>query len=128
VREPPRLTLPSTSDPELAYLLRELQLVLLKYPRAAQAAVRALTAEGRRFAATEEGRRWRERLAGSSLVRHGQVLWNGTALDLFDAQEDRVLPSAYLDAIIGALASGDLQNLLRSAAVLGDDDGADDNA
>jgi hypothetical protein len=99
-------------DEEVLAVLRELQFVLLKHPVAAQAALRALVAEGRRFACTEEGRVWKERLAGSPLVRRGQTLWDGSAFDLFDPREDAVLPSAYVDAVLSALTDGDLQALL----------------
>lgn len=100
------------ADDELLALLRELQFVLLKHPVAAQAALRALVREGRRFAGTEEGQAWKTRLAGSPLVRRGQTLWDGSALDLFDPQDDAVVPSAYVDAVLSALVGSDLQTLL----------------
>lgn len=112
-----------SSPDDLARLLADLQLVLLKYPRATQAALRALVAEGRRFAETPEGRRWHARLAASALVRRGHVLWGGSLLDLFDPSEDRVVPTAYVDAVVAALARHDLQALLERSLSPRDDDG-----
>lgn len=43
----------------------------------------ALMTEGRRFATTPAGRRWREVLAEASLVREGRMLWGRAGLDLF---------------------------------------------
>ena len=93
-------------------LLQQGHLLLLKYPAAAQAAFRALVAEGRRFARTPEGRRWKERLASSTLVRRGHMLWEGSALDVLEERTDTVLPSALLDAIVGAIGSAELPELL----------------
>jgi hypothetical protein len=120
---PPRLVLGEVDDPLLS-LLQDAQLLLFKYPSAAQAAFRALVAEGRRFATTPEGRAWRDRLAGSELVRRGLTLWAGSSLDMLTEPADGALPSGYLEAIFDALASDDLHGLLLRLAGLpsGDDD------
>ena len=99
-------------EDELFRLLRAGHLLLLKHPVAAQAAFRALVAEGRRFAATPEGQRWKTRLAGSELVRRGHVLWEGSALDMLEERSDSMLPSTLIDAIAGAIGSEDLSALL----------------
>jgi hypothetical protein len=83
-------------------LLREAQAVLVKYPIAAQAAFAALVREGRRFAATEEGRGWKSRLAGSPLVAQARTLFEGLAGGLLN-EHGGALPSAYVDALIRAL-------------------------
>jgi hypothetical protein len=91
-------------------LLREAQAVLVKYPIAAQAAFAALVREGRGFAATDEGRAWKSRLAGSSLVARARTLFEGLAGGLLD-ERGRALPSAYAEALIRAL-DRDLERVL----------------
>jgi hypothetical protein len=103
----------------LLTMLREGQLLLLRHPAAAQAALRALVAEGRAFAATPAGRRWKARLADSELVRRGRMLWQGSVLTMLEERSDTLLPSALLDAVLGAAASDDLGGLL--ARLLHDD-------
>jgi hypothetical protein len=95
-----------------ADIIQELQFLVLRYPAAAQAACRALVAEGRRFGKTAEGRAWRERLECSDLVRRGRVLWEATALDILEDRGDEILPSAFLDSLVGILSSDDFANLL----------------
>jgi plasmid stabilization system protein ParE len=86
---------------------------LLKHPLAAQAAITALVSEGRRFAATPAGRRWRARLVGTELVRRGQELWEGSGLGLFDDDPETVLPSALLDSLLGRIAAGDVMSVIK---------------
>lgn len=45
--------------------------------------IAALIAEGRRFAATPAGRRWRRVLAEATLVSEGRLLWSTAGVDLF---------------------------------------------
>jgi hypothetical protein len=109
----PRIVLPADdADDTLARLLREAQFLLLKHPAAAQAAFAALVAEGRRFAATPEGRRWHERLAGSPFVRRGRVLWESSVLGMLEETPVGLLPTALLDAIVGATGREDLQRFV----------------
>jgi hypothetical protein len=49
----------------------------------------ALVEEGRRFAATPDGDRWRRVLAGASAAREGRVLWTAAGLDQFLTGADR---------------------------------------
>ena len=44
--------------------------------------------------------------------RDGAVLWEGSALDVLEERTDTVLPSALLDAIVGAIGSAELPELL----------------
>jgi hypothetical protein len=100
------------SDDELGDVLREAQLALLRHPTVAQALLRAFLAEGRRFAETPAGRRWKRRLAGSDLVRRGQVAWERSSLGLLEEQSATVLPSMLLDAMVSALSTGELPPIL----------------
>ena len=119
--ERPHVVLRDAAD-DLFRILQEGQFVLLKHPVAAQAALRALVAEGRQFAQTPAGRRWRSRLANSELVRRGRMVWQGSLLNVLEENSDTLIPSALLDAIIGATASGDLSNLLSRLVDPGSDD------
>ncbi len=49
----------------------------------------ALVEEGRRFATTPDGDRWRHVLAGASTAREGRALWTAAGLDQFLAGADR---------------------------------------
>jgi plasmid stabilization system protein ParE len=97
-------------------MLRELSSTVLRHPVAAQAFVAALVAEGRRFARTPEGQRWRASLRGSELVRGGQAIWEGTALSFLAEDPSVVLPSRFVEAVVQAASQGDLHDLLMRAA------------
>lgn len=99
-------------EDELAQLLTELRWLALKHTLAARAAWRALRAEGRRFAATPEGRAWCQRLAGSELIRRGQLIWEVGTANALDADDEQVLPSALIDAFTRAAARRDLDGAL----------------
>jgi hypothetical protein len=109
--ELPTLTL-QPDDDELVRLLHEAQYVLLKHPVAAQAAFAALVAEGRRYARSEAGRRWEARLRGSDLIRRGRVVWEVVTLKMLEESTPNVLPTTYLDAMVNATASPELEPLL----------------
>lgn len=99
-------------DGELLSVLREAQFLLLKHPVAAQAAFAAFVAEGRRFACTDDGRRWQERLRGSDLVRKGRVVWEVVTLKMLEESPTDVLPTAYLEAMVRATSTAELEPLL----------------
>lgn len=107
----PHLTIRDLDD-DLLDTLRELQFVLLRHPVAAQAAFSALVVEGRSFAATHVGQQWVERLAGSELMRQGRTVWEVVSLKLLEENPTTVLPTAYLDALVQATASQELEPLL----------------
>lgn len=102
----------SDADREIVELLRAGQVLLMKYPIAARAAIRALVAEGRRFAETPEGRAWKEDLADSDLVRRGRIVWEGCSLNLLEDHQPTQLPSALLEAVLAAAASSNLEAML----------------
>jgi hypothetical protein len=118
-REPadgvPTLVLPDDRHSEpVAVALGCLQELTFTHPVAMQAIFRAFVAEGRRFARTDEGRSWAERLARSDLVRQGRVAWDSLTLNAFDDREETVLPTAIVDAYTKAIASDDLHAVLAS--------------
>jgi hypothetical protein len=97
---------------ELARLLFELRLLVLKHPLAAQAAVRTLVAEGRSFGATEEGQAWRARLEHSELVRRGAGIFELGTLGMLDPDSDAVLPTQLIDAFARAASRRDLEEAI----------------
>lgn len=98
--------------------LRAAQALLVKYPIAGQAAFNALVREGRRFSGTDEGRVWRQRLAGSPLLARARTLFEGLAGGIA-SEEGGALPSAYVDAFLRAL-DRDLEGVLADLGRAGD--------
>jgi hypothetical protein len=107
----PRLVLSRPEDP-LETVLRQASLLVLKHPIAAQAIFAAFVAEGRRFATTPEGRRWKRALADSALVRRGRALWERSVLSMLQDTPDTVIPTAILDAVVQAIGRDDLPDLI----------------
>lgn len=99
-------------DADLLKLLRTGQMLLVKYPVAARAAVRAFVAEGRRFAETEEGQKVRASLADSPAIRRGRLVWEGCSLNMLEEEGAVLLPSVLLEAVMAAAASNRLEALL----------------
>ncbi len=96
---------------ELSAVLAALRWSVLKHPIAARAAYRALVAEGRRFATTEDGARWRRRLRGSELIRRGQAVWETGTMNLLE-DEGTMLPTQLIDAFCYATTRRDLEPAL----------------
>lgn len=99
-------------ESELLGVLREAQGALLRHPIAAQALFRAFVAEGRRYAETPEGAAWRERLAGSALIRRGRVVWEVGTLNVLEESPESAMPTKILDAIAKAAAARELEPML----------------
>jgi len=106
--------LSSEPEDELARIIWRAQVVLLKHPVAARAAFRVVAAEGRRFAETEEGAQWKERLAGSDLIRRGRSVWEVATLGMVD-ETTRVLPMQFVDMLCYAAGLADLEPALARA-------------
>lgn len=92
--------------------LQALQRVLFDFPVASQAAFSALVAEGRRFAGTEEGKQWEERLRDSELIVRGRVVWEVLTQSAFTEDAQTVLPSVILDAFARTTAINSLEPFL----------------
>ncbi|MDI1476485.1 hypothetical protein [Polyangium sp. y55x31] len=120
---PLRVVLGHPED-ELAAILDELRAAMRAHPLAAEAFVRALVAEGRRFALTPEGRRYRTELADSALIRRGRILWDTCAVSLDDG--DAAEPSALFDALVLATRVEALEPMLSRFFALGGDDAEPD--
>ncbi|MDC3378998.1 hypothetical protein OAX78_01790 [Planctomycetota bacterium] len=109
----PTLTLREPDD-DATRVLREGQLLLLKYPLAAQALFRSFVAEGRRYGETEEGQQWAAALGDSDLIRRGRVVWEVATLKLLEERSPSLLPSKLLDAFVDTANSDGLEGLLTS--------------
>jgi len=99
-------------EDELTNVLERVSRLVLQHPAAAQSILYAFIAEGRRFAETEEGRRWHELLTNSEFIRRGRAFWDATHLKLIDDDPETVYPSGILDAIVQVLGRPDMQSLL----------------
>jgi len=111
VEREPRIVLLAAppDDDAAARLIAWVQRLLFKHPAAAQAAHRALVAEGRRFAETDEGRVWRARLDASETLRRCRPLWEAATLNVLDDDGDGdALPSQLIDLVAQAVSRGDL--------------------
>lgn len=109
---------PRSEEADAELLLRETAVrahaFLVEHPLAARALVSALAAEGRRFAATEDGAALRARLLGSRLIRRGSLLWNSLTMGLIDGTEPSALPSAYIDRLVELGQHPDLERILNA--------------
>lgn len=110
------------------HLVHRLQRVLLMHPVACQAAFTALVAEGRRFADTDEGRGWRDRLTRSDLLRQVRLVFDLSTLGLLEEATSPTLPSSYLDALFMIAAGGDADAVLNRVFWSGSDAASDGHA
>ena len=98
----------STPESSRTRLIRDVQSVILTHPVATQAAFRALIREGRKYLETEAGRQLGARLASSALVHDARTAWELSGGWLVDEEPESILPSAYLDLILGAIGEQEL--------------------
>jgi hypothetical protein len=103
---------PAYDDPELARALVQLRRVIFKYPMAVQAAFSNLVAEGRRFATTEEGAEWYERLKSARALGQAELLWEILSSGVFSEKPAGALPSYFVDALAHAIKKRHLEPLL----------------
>lgn len=123
----PRIALGDPAAIEV-HLVHRLQRVLLMHPVACQAAFTALVAEGRRFADTDEGRGWRDRLTRSDLLRQVRLVFDLSTLGLLEEATSPTLPSSYLDALFMIAAGGDADAVLNRVFWSGSDAASDGHA
>ena len=114
----PRLVL--HDDDPLARRLHDGQRLLALSPELVRAIARACVVEGRHFAQTPEGARWKETLSHSELMRRGRFIWQACGLDALLEGEPELAPSEGLESFVAQLASADLEAILRAFATEGD--------
>ena len=106
----PRLIL--RDDDSSAHGLRNGHRLLNSNPELVSIAVQTCVAEGRRFAQTLEGARWKDTLSRSELMGRGRLIWKAYGLDgLLEGASERV-PSDGLDSFVAQIGSADLEALL----------------
>lgn len=110
---PPRIVLPVDRDEgDVTAFVEFVQRVIGRHPVAAQAAFRALAAEGRRFAATAAGRDWQVRVERSVELRRLRPLWETASWNLLDDRDAAPLPGQLVDLAAHALSRADLEALV----------------
>ncbi len=85
---------------ELATLMRQARMAMLQNPAGTRTVVRLLIEEGRRFAETDEGAAWQQRLLASDELEPLRDMWEAISLSVFDDLEDeQEVPKAWLDLV-----------------------------
>jgi hypothetical protein len=100
-------------------LLLELRRALWRYPAAAQALFGALVAEGRRFAATADGRRWVERLERSDVLDQVRVVWDLVTSRALEDDPATVVPSVIAEAFVKAATDRALEQIIALVTTAG---------
>lgn len=81
-------------------LVELIQRAVFTQPVAAQSLYRALLAEGRAYAQSEEGAELAGRLAASELVQRLRVVWDVASLRTLEDNPDTVIPTAVIDTMM----------------------------
>ncbi len=107
----PELVLRDADERAIGDLLQSLQRAVLAHPEATRALFSALEREGRLFAQTAMGNKWRERIAQSKLLERALLVWQGATL-WTEEEPEHGLPSTVVTAIAAASASPEREALL----------------
>lgn len=100
-------------------LLLELRRALWRHPAAAQALFSALVAEGRRFAVTDDGRRWAERLERSDVLDQVRVVWDLVTSRALEDDPATVVPSVVAEAFVKAATDRSLEQIIALVTAAG---------
>lgn len=92
--------------------LRQVQRALLLHPEACRDGFAALVREGRRFAQTADGARWRQRLARSELLARAHFVTQIATFWVTEEQSQGALPSALIEAIASAAVSSNRDGMI----------------
>jgi hypothetical protein len=103
---------PAGEVEDLLGLLEQARVFLLRHPIASQAVFTALVAEGRRFSATPRGSAWARTLAAAPAMTRAREVWEATSLNLLTDDEQAVLPSTWVEALLRAVELPELDRLL----------------
>ena len=116
---------PVARDDLLDQAIHQLARAIIKHPLAAQAAYRALVREGRAFAATDEGRRVRAKLARSELAARLRTAWQLVTFGMLEGDAPPgAIPSVLVEALVQAVFRSRFEARL-SDAMLGRSDGGE---
>ena len=105
------------TEDEIIARLRDMQLLLLKYPIAGQALFASLVRQGREYAKTEKGAVLQSQLAQSPVVAKARTLFEGVTGGML-AEQNGELPATYIDGFIEAL-DRDLETVLSELGGVG---------
>lgn len=100
------------ADEDIEHVLRRYERTYSRYPLAAAAAVRSLIAEGRRYAATSEGKAMKNSLARSPAVRRGRLIWDACGLDVLADSSTKELAGELVERFLSALSDGGIERAL----------------
>jgi len=89
----------SDEDEAILHHLRTIQRAMLLHPEAGLGLYQALVEEGRLFAQTSEGRRWRDRLRSSALLERALLVWQNASVWMTEEASETTAPSALVDAV-----------------------------
>jgi hypothetical protein len=106
---------PDLSDDErnLIELLVRLREVALSQPAAGHAITSFLVAEGRRFAATEDGARLLDVLCEAPEVERLRQIWEATTLNVFDDETNAPgIPTAWIDLVTDLASVGRVDRIV----------------
>ncbi len=110
-------------DEELVRVLRSLQEALFRHPLAFRAGYAALVEEGRRFAQTEEGAEWLERLRHSPLLPRVRLFGKMLSFSMLEQDDPERLPSTYLEGLFRLAGHPDADAVLDRLFGSGNADG-----
>lgn len=110
-------------DEDLVRVLRSLQESLFRHPLAFRAAFAAVVEEGRRFADTEEGAQWLERLRHSPLLPRVRLFGKMLSFSMLEQDDPERLPSTYLEGLFRLAGHPDADAVLDRLFGSGDGDG-----
>jgi hypothetical protein len=110
----PPLSRPGSDGNPFARYLVSLRQSEEFWQREVRVLLAAIIREGRRFALTPEGARWKAFLADSTLVRNGWLAWNASGLDFLLRSEDETefTPSQLWQQITAGLAALEVEPFL----------------
>jgi hypothetical protein len=106
--DPPPVLPDDLSDDEqrLVDVLYRARGAVIEQPALGQAITSFLVAEGRRYAETEDGRRWLEALRDAPEVERLRRIWEATTLNLLDDHTTGGIPAAWVDLLTDLAATG----------------------
>mgnify|MGYP000063545447 CR=1 FL=1 len=108
----PVLSLTEADGEDIEHILQRYERIYSRYPLATAAAVRSLIAEGRKYAATSEGKAVKNSLARAPAVRRGRLIWDACGLDVLADSSTKELAGELVDRFLSALGDEGIERAL----------------
>ena len=103
----------SDDERRLVEILHRVRRAVIEQPALAHAITSFLVGEGRRFAETDEGRRWLDALRDAPEVERLRRIWEATTLNVLDdAHDERGIPPAWVDLLTDLTAAGAVDGIV----------------